>query len=104
MNEEYGTLGAVRYIRKDRLTDGGYYYGRCRNASIGRWCALTQRFYYWRYKFGGQYVENIRVPEDDDGYDLFFAEAPIEKTPLIRDIPLPRESAAPVNPEEQPKR
>lgn len=41
------------------LEDGGYYYGKCRNATIARWNAGTQRFIYMREKFGRVYPEEI---------------------------------------------
>jgi hypothetical protein len=58
-------------IPKADLIDGAYYQGSCRNATVARWSAKDERFYYWRFKFGDRFVEDIRHPEDDDGHDVF---------------------------------
>ena len=65
-------------IPKRELIAGAYYRGHCRNADIARWDAATQQFYYTRYKFGDTFVEAIRHPEDDDGYDLFMPRARVD--------------------------
>jgi len=61
------------HIPKDELEDGAYYEGECRNASIARWNAKEQKFYHWRYKFGNEFIETIKAPEDEKNYDVFFA-------------------------------
>lgn len=59
-------------IKKADLKDGGYYVGECRNASIARWNAEKNEFYYIRSKFGTQFVESLPCPEDAiDGLDYF---------------------------------
>lgn len=58
-------------ITKSALVHGKYYWGHCRNASTARWNAETQRFVYWRHKFGDRYAEEICHPDDDDRYDVF---------------------------------
>ena len=58
-------------ISKSNLLHGAYYYGFCRNASTARWDAELNQFTYWRHKFGDKFLETIRHPEDDDGFDLF---------------------------------
>ena len=75
-----------RHIRKEYLRKGDYYYGSCRNASIARWDG--ERFWYWRHKFGSVFLESIHVPEDDDGFDLFYAQTVIsEPKPIpMKDI------------------
>ena len=65
-------------IPKSELIHGAYYNGRCRNASIARWSGETQRFYHWRYKFGGKFIEEIMAPEDEKHYDVFVAESILE--------------------------
>ena len=73
-------------IAKADLKHGAYYAGRCRNASVARWNANTQRFIYWRSKFGFRFAEEIRHPDDDPVFDVFRAEreveAPAEEIPL----------------------
>lgn len=61
-------------IPKKELIDKAYYRGRCRNASYARWDAKTERFYYWRHKFGAVFIEEICCPEDDEVFDVFVAE------------------------------
>ena len=76
-------------IPKADLVHGEYYYGHCRNANTARWNAETNKFYYWRNKFGQRFVEDINHPEDDDGFDLFLCHEPVTwGTPAI---PFPKE-------------
>jgi len=72
-------------IEKADLVHGAYYYGRCRNASIARWNAETERFVYWRNKFGHVFVEEICHPEDDKVFDVFVVEKEID--PPVKKIP-----------------
>ncbi len=62
-----------RIIPKDQLKHGVYYRGRCRNATVARWNEKDQQFYYWRNKWGRNYVEAIRHREDFIGFDVFDA-------------------------------
>lgn len=73
------------HILKSELEHGQYYSGECRNASIARWNADEQRFFYWRFKFGDWFVDTIKAPEDEAVFDVFYALAVI--TPE-REIPL----------------
>lgn len=65
-------------LPKAQLRDGVYYFGKCRNAYVARWDAHRQCFTYIRSKFGSRFPEDICVPEDDDGYDLFLAVMEVE--------------------------
>lgn len=65
------------FLPKAELEHGEYYEGVCRNAGVARWNNIIQAFVYRRYKFGTSFIEDIRHPEDDDGYDLFY---PFKKT------------------------
>lgn len=78
----YGEFEGKRFIRKRHLKKGAYYYGRCRNASLARWDG--EKFWYWRSKFGSEFIESIHCPEDDDSHDLFFAQSEI----WFKEIPL----------------
>ena len=73
-------------LAKAQLVHGEYYQGRCRNSSIARWNAETNRFMYWRSKFGMRFLEEIYHPDDDPHYDVFCAvshvENPSETIPL----------------------
>lgn len=71
-------------IAKANLEDGVYYRGTCRNASVARWKADEEQFYYLRHKFGDTFIETIRHPEDDDGVDLFRPEEVAIGVPEIR--------------------
>ena len=72
-------------IDKKDLVHGAYYYGRCRNASIARWDAKIQRFFYWRNKFGESFIEEICHPEDDGMFDVFVVQKEID--PPVKKIP-----------------
>lgn len=63
------------YLTKAELVDGATYTGVCRNAKEARWDAGRAMFVYRRRKFGFEYDEDIRHPEDDDGFDLFYPVA-----------------------------
>lgn len=58
-------------IAKADLVDGASYLGRCRNASVAKWNATTEKFTYIRTKFGSSFEEDIVHPENDEGYDIF---------------------------------
>jgi hypothetical protein len=72
-------------IAKKDLAHGAYYYGRCRNATIARWNAKTEKFFYFRNKFGETFIEEICHPEDDKLYDVFIVEKEID--PPVKKIP-----------------
>lgn len=61
-------------IAKKDLVDGMYYLGRCRNANIARWNALTSKFVYQCYKFGETFLEEICHSKDEQRYDVFLVE------------------------------
>ena len=65
-------------IAKADLMHGEYYRGRCRNASIARWNAETQRFVHWRHKCGFVFTEEICHPDDEQYFDVFVVEARCE--------------------------
>lgn len=65
-------------IPKAKLVDGAYYYGRCRNADVSRWCAARGKFTYMRTKFGKAFPEDINHYEDDNDFDLFVPVALVE--------------------------
>lgn len=69
-------------IPKDRLEDGAYYFGKCRNASIARWNAAKGKFVHWRTKFGSTFLEEICCQEDDDVFDVFLPVRKIELTEI----------------------
>lgn len=61
-------------IPKAELVDGAYYVGQCRNATLARWCANREEFVHWRTKFGNRYLECIKHPDDEQHYDVFYAQ------------------------------
>jgi hypothetical protein len=69
-------------LHKADLEDGAYYRGYCRNATVALWSARNDCFIYMRQKFEHRFAEDIRHPEDDDGFDLF---VPLEKTTPAED-------------------
>ena len=68
----------MKHINKAELRHGAYYEGECRNATIARWNAVTNRFYYWRYKFGYNIIDDIKCPEDEEVYDVFYPHREID--------------------------
>lgn len=62
-------------IAKRDLVHGVYYDGDCRNACVARWNATAQKFYHWRTKMSGKYVETICHPDDEERYDVFIPES-----------------------------
>lgn len=66
-------------IPKHELVHGQWYAGTCRNASQAVWNSASQKFFYRRTKFGSTFWDEIEHPEDDRGYDLFFATTAINE-------------------------
>jgi len=66
-----GVHANCKVLDQVELVHGAYYYGECRNASIARYNAETNRFTYMREKFGSIFVEAIGHAENDDGFDIF---------------------------------
>lgn len=58
-------------IPKDRLVDGNYYAGLCRNASVARWNGADNHFTHWRDKFGRVFLEDIGYFTPDGQWDEF---------------------------------
>jgi hypothetical protein len=67
-------------LRKDQLEDGCYYLGHCRNASVAKWDAKADKFFYVRTKFSARFCEDINYVADDNGYDLFTPTEKVEPT------------------------
>jgi hypothetical protein len=67
---------------------GAYYRGHCRNASIARYNAETNRFVYWRQKFGDVFAEDIHHAGNDDGFDIFQPFAKIDLPEGFKEIPM----------------
>lgn len=65
-------------LSKDRLVDGTYYVGRCRNATIARWSATHNTFFHWRIKFTQMFIEEIKHPTDENYFDVFRAVRTLE--------------------------
>lgn len=59
-------------IPKKDLVHNNWYKGQCRNAPVAVWDAKNEEFLYIRFKFFEFFMESIKHPEDDDGYDLFY--------------------------------
>lgn len=67
------------WIPKENLEADAWYEGKCRNASYARWDGI--RFHYLRHKFGEKFWEEIECPEDDRGFDVFFAFRKLDGKP-----------------------
>lgn len=72
-NKDLHEAYALGLIPKHELVDGQWYLGACRNSEYARWNAKTQKFDYRRQKFSQIFWDEIEHPEDDTGFDLFFA-------------------------------
>lgn len=77
----------LKYLAKKELQHGVYYHGVCRNASIARWCAQHQHFVYRRVKFGTVFLEQIKHPEDDEVWDVFYPQG-VHTDPNMPEITL----------------
>lgn len=80
-------------ISKEKLEHGAYYLGRCRNAHIARWNSKTQRFFYWRCKFGNLFIEEINAPENESQFDVFVAERRLYENQGARWVPFDDDGA-----------
>jgi len=87
-------------LSKDKLVHGGYYKGRCRNATVARWNAEDQCFYHWREKFGRIYIETIKYPTDEQEpwWDVFDVVEELCNPKF--EIPFDEEAAFTANPDE----
>lgn len=56
-------------IPKKELIVGAYYVGLSRNTTVARWTG--SEFKHWRVKWGNEFIETIKHPEDDDVFDCF---------------------------------
>lgn len=77
-----------KHIPKEQLVHGFYYKGKCRNATVARWCNQMQLFVYRRRKFGTSFLESIRCPEDEHIWDVFYAEEIIQPEDVTEEISL----------------
>jgi hypothetical protein len=73
-------------LHKTELVHGAYYRGQCRNATVARWNGEKQKFIHFRTKFGNVFLEEICCPEDDQVWDVFYAEEVIEPQDVTKAI------------------
>lgn len=64
------------WIPKEQLIEGQWYKGKCRNAGEAKW--ENGKFIYRRYKLGYWFLDEVECPEDDRGFDVFFAQEKID--------------------------
>ena len=74
-------------LEKSQLKKGSYYYGGCRNADTARWDG--ERFWYWREKFGGRFLEDIGFWTPEGIFNEFQPEREIDYS--VPEIPLGEE-------------
>lgn len=72
-------------LSRSSLIAGDYYIGMCRNASVARWDG--QQFHHWRRKWGKDFIEQIKHPDDDQVFDCF---VPVARAlgHEIREVPI----------------
>lgn len=77
-SEFFKVAGELKlFIQKHKLEIGAFYKGRCRNAQIAIWNG--KYFYYIRNKWGQEFPESIKCPEDEkDAYDVFIPHEKID--------------------------
>ena len=77
------------YIKKENLKDRIYYKGDCRNSEFAIWIKEIEKFIYMRTKFDDIFAETICCPEDDQRYDVFYAEceADMNEIPDFKIVP-----------------
>ena len=68
---EHDETTGRKLLQRADLKHGVYYVGRCRNATVGRWNAKEGCFYHWREKHGTVFIETIKMPVDEDLFDVF---------------------------------
>ena len=65
------------YLPKSELVDWEYYVGTCRNAHVAQWRGT--HFKHIRHKFGSDFIEEIKHPEDEAYYDVFYPIRKVER-------------------------
>lgn len=60
-----------RIIPVEKLIDGEFYVGHCRNSSLAVWNKEKKCFIYLRHKFGSAFLEEIDCIESETVYDMF---------------------------------
>lgn len=97
----------IAIILKADLVHGAYYQGRCRNATIARWNADKQCFTHWRTKFSSVFLEDIKHPDDEQRFDVFYPyvlisvpeqEIPFDALTRIEQMQAAKEADAPTDP------
>lgn len=74
--EEYETFYLPRLweagaIPENDLIDQQIYIGKHRRCRAARWNRQTNKFEYWRNKFGTVFIDTCNHFENDDGFALF---------------------------------
>ena len=89
-------------LPKDQLKHGRYYKGRCRNATVARWNADEQCFFYyhWRLKVGSIYIETIKYPTDETEWFLDVFDVVQELATPKFTIPFDMDAAFTGNPDD----
>lgn len=80
----------MEHVPKEDLVHGFYYKGECRNADVARWNNDIKKFIYWRSKFGDTFLEEICCPEDDEEFDVFYAQEIIQPKDVEQEISFER--------------
>jgi len=68
----------MNYLQKSELEHGAYYKGSCRNATEARWNSKHNSFWYWRTKFSYTFIEEVKHPDEEEYYDVFYPEKKLE--------------------------
>lgn len=66
----------MKHIPKSKLIAGQKYKGHCRNTDEATWNGEVFVYEHTEWH-GNTYTETIHCPEDDDVYDVFYAQEPL---------------------------
>jgi len=99
-SRDHDPISGRKIFPKQALRDGAYYVGRCRNATIARWCGSQNQFFHWREKFGNIFVETIKYPTDETHcfWDVFNPVAELPSPPFA--IPFDLQAVFQGNPDD----
>ena len=100
METAYDPITGRAILPKDRLVHGRFYKGRSRNATIARWDAEREVFWYWRQQFGRIFLDTIHYPADEPNFGLDVFDV-VEELPDPKfEIPFERGAVFSGNPED----
>ena len=75
----------MKHIKRKDLHPDTCYVGECRNATLAYWDG--EEFLHFRYKWGERFIEEIKHPEDEAHYDVFYPQvAAADYAPATKEL------------------